>query len=149
VNGNGAGEFGKSAIPSNKPHATGAPQYSNWAPEVWSIGLRSPWGGSFDRATGDFFVGDVGASQINGNTGQEEIDFERADSPGGRNYGWRIMEGTTCPSSQDGGVSCDPNNPDPSFTPPIYDYEYGGSYGSGGAPAESPERNASRSRQVS
>ncbi len=133
VSGTGAGEFGNYAIPSNNPNATGDPQYSTWRPEVWSIGLRSPWGASFDRATGDFFVGDVGSSLIGGNTGQEEIDFERADSPGGRNYGWRIMEGTTCPSTQDGGVSCDPNNPDPSFTPPVYDYRYGGGYGSGGA----------------
>lgn len=134
VSGSGAGEFGNYAIPANNPQATGNPQFSSWAPEVWSIGLRSPWGGSFDRATGDFMIGDVGSSQIGGNTGQEEVDFERADSAGGRNYGWRIMEGTTCPETQDGGVSCDPNNPDPAFTPPLYDYEYGGGYGTGGAP---------------
>jgi hypothetical protein len=129
----GGGEFGNYAYPLNNPLLTGAPEYNNWAPEVWSIGLRSPWGGSFDRETGDFFIGDVGSSQLGGNTGQEEIDFERADSPGGRNYGWRIMEGTTCPESQDEGVSCDAGNPDPAFTPPVYDYEYGGGYGSAGA----------------
>jgi hypothetical protein len=133
VNGTGDGEFGNYAIPSNNPNATGNPQYSTWAPEVWSIGLRSPWGGSFDRSTGDFLIGDVGASQIGGNTGQEEVNFERADSTGGRNYGWRIMEGSTCPATQDPGVSCDPQNPDPAFTMPVYDYEYGGGYGTGGA----------------
>jgi len=133
VSGSGAGEFGNYAIPANNPQATGNPQFSTWRPEVWSIGLRSPWGGSFDRMTGDFMIGDVGSSQIGGNTGQEEVNFERADSLGGRNYGWRIMEGTTCPASQDAGVSCDPANPDPSFTMPIYDYEYGGGYGTGGA----------------
>jgi hypothetical protein len=135
VSGTGAGEFGNYAIPSNNPKATGNAQYSSWAPEVWSIGLRSPWGGGFDRVTGDFTIGDVGASQIGGNTGQEEVDFERSDSLGGRNYGWRIMEGTTCPTSQDPGVTCNPASPDPKFTMPVYDYEYGGGYGSGGATA--------------
>jgi glucose/arabinose dehydrogenase len=134
VSGTGSGEFGNYAIPADNPNATGnSKQYSNWAPEVWSIGLRSPWGGSFDRMTGDFMIGDVGSSQIGGNTGQEEVNFERADSPGGRNYGWRIMEGTTCPASQDPGVTCNPASPDPAFTPPVYDYEYGGGYGTGGA----------------
>jgi hypothetical protein len=134
VSGTGAGEFGAYAIPGNNPKATGAPQFADWAPEVWSIGLRSPWGGGFDRLTGDFTIGDVGASQIGGNTGQEEVNFERADSLGARNYAWRIMEGTTCPSTQDPGVSCDPESPDPSFTMPVYDYAYDGGYGSGGAP---------------
>jgi glucose/arabinose dehydrogenase len=126
VSGSGAGEFGNYSIPANNPFADGA----DGAPEVWSFGLRSPWGGSFDRATGDFWLGDVGASRIGGNTGQEEVNFERSDSTGARNYGWRVMEGTTCPTTQD------PNDPpcgDPSFTPPIYDYEYGGGYGNGGA----------------
>ena len=135
VSGTGAGEFGNYAIPADNPKATGNPQFSSWRPEVWSIGLRSPWGGGFDRLTGDFTIGDVGASQLGGNTGQEEVNFERADSLGARNYGWRIMEGTTCPTSQDAGVTCDPANPDPKFTMPVYDYEYGGGYGSGGAPA--------------
>jgi hypothetical protein len=135
VSGSGAGEFGAYAIPVDNPKATGAPQYANWGPEVWSIGLRSPWGGGFDRVTGDFTIGDVGASQLGGNTGQEEVNFERADSLGGRNYAWRIMEGSTCPATQDSGVTCDPANPDPKFTMPVYDYEYGGNYGSGGAPA--------------
>jgi hypothetical protein len=131
VSGSGSGEFGAYAIPANNPRATGDPAFAAWAPEVWSIGLRSPWGGAFDRLTGDFTIGDVGASQIGGNTGQEEVDFERADSPGARNYGWRVMEGTTVPTTQD------PNDPppnDPRFTPPVYDYPYGGGYGSGGAP---------------
>jgi hypothetical protein len=133
VNGTGAGEFGTYAIPSNNPKATGNPQYATWAPEVWSIGLRSPWGGSFDRTTGDFMIGDVGSSQIGGNTGQEEVDFERAGGAGGRNYGWRIMEGSTCPMTQDAGVTCDPAHPDPAFTAPVYDYAYSGGYGTGGA----------------
>ena len=67
-------------------------------PEIWSYGWRNPWRISFDRATGDMYVGDVGQNQY------EEIDFEAAGAPGGQNYGWRLMEGLHCfnPSS------CDP-----------------------------------------
>lgn len=59
-------------------------------PEVWALGLRQPWRFSFDRFTGDLYIADVG--QVT----QEEIDFQPASSSGGENYGWRIMEGTSC-----------------------------------------------------
>jgi glucose/arabinose dehydrogenase len=55
-------------------------------PEIWAIGLRNPWRLSFDRATGDMWIGDVGQNAW------EEIDFEAADSPGGENYGWNRFE---------------------------------------------------------
>ena len=58
-------------------------------PEIWALGLRNPWRFSFDRETGDIFIGDVGQKAI------EEIDFQPADSTGGENYGWRRMEGTS------------------------------------------------------
>ncbi len=58
-------------------------------PEIWSYGLRNPWRFSFDRQTGDMFIADVGQGEW------EEIDFEPA-ATGGRNYGWRRMEGTHC-----------------------------------------------------
>jgi glucose/arabinose dehydrogenase len=63
--------------------------------EIWSYGWRNPWRFSFDRATGDLYVGDVGQNRF------EEISLERAGSPGGGNYGWRLMEGLHCfiPSS--------------------------------------------------
>ena len=63
--------------------------------EIWAYGLRNPWRISFDRGTGDLFIGDVGQNAL------EEIDFQPAGSPGGQNYGWRVMEGTQCfnPSS--------------------------------------------------
>jgi hypothetical protein len=56
---------------------------------------RYPWRFSFDRSTGDLFIGDVGQFSW------EEIDFQPAISPGGENYGWRLMEGNHCfkPSS--------------------------------------------------
>jgi glucose/arabinose dehydrogenase len=63
--------------------------------EIWALGLRNPWRFSFDRLTGDLYIGDVGQG------GQEEINFQAAASAGGENYGWRILEGEACfdPSS--------------------------------------------------
>jgi glucose/arabinose dehydrogenase len=58
--------------------------------EIWALGLRNPWRFSFDRSTGDLYIGDVGQSSW------EEIDFQVASSPGGENYGWNEMEGSHC-----------------------------------------------------
>jgi glucose/arabinose dehydrogenase len=58
--------------------------------EIWSYGWRNPWRFSFDRATGDLYVGDVGQHLF------EEISLERAGAAGGGNYGWRLMEGLHC-----------------------------------------------------
>jgi glucose/arabinose dehydrogenase len=69
------------------------------APEVWAYGLRNPWRFSFDRETGDLFIGDVGQNAW------EEISVQPADSAGGENYGWNLLEGTHCyPEGED----CDP-----------------------------------------
>jgi glucose/arabinose dehydrogenase len=57
-------------------------------PEIWAYGLRNPWRFSFDRATGDLWIGDVGGGQ------REEVDFQLASSRGGENYGWNRMEGS-------------------------------------------------------
>ena len=57
--------------------------------EIWSYGWRNPWRFSFDRRTSAMFIGDVGQNMY------EEIDVERARA-GGRNYGWRQMEGRHC-----------------------------------------------------
>jgi glucose/arabinose dehydrogenase len=57
-------------------------------PAIWAYGLRNPWRYSFDRETGDLWVGDVGQNA------REEIDFQPADSDGGENYGWNRLEGT-------------------------------------------------------
>lgn len=58
--------------------------------EIWAIGVRNPYRWSFDRATGNLWIADVGQNAW------EEIDFEPAGSGGGRNYGWRLMEGFHC-----------------------------------------------------
>lgn len=55
--------------------------------EVWDYGLRNPWRFSFDRATGDLWIGDVGQNTY------EEIDYLPAGTPGGVNFGWSVMEG--------------------------------------------------------
>jgi glucose/arabinose dehydrogenase len=57
-------------------------------PELWAKGLRNPWRFSFDRATGDMYIADVGEAAM------EEIDFQPAGDPGGENYGWNAYEGT-------------------------------------------------------
>jgi glucose/arabinose dehydrogenase len=72
------------AAPKDNPYVAN----SSLAPEVWAMGLRNPWRFSFDRKTGDLYIADVGQNQW------EEVDFQPADSKGGENYGWNIMEGT-------------------------------------------------------
>jgi glucose/arabinose dehydrogenase len=56
-------------------------------PQIWAYGLRNPWRFSFDRRTGDLYIGDVGQNTW------EEIDIQPASSTGGENYGWRAYEG--------------------------------------------------------
>ncbi len=55
--------------------------------EIWAFGLRNPWKFSFDRETGDMWIGDVGQNNW------EEVNFQPAASTGGENYGWRCYEG--------------------------------------------------------
>ena len=132
VSGSGAGEYGKYSIPANNPFADGV----NGAPELFAYGMRSPWQGSFDRQTGDFFFGDVGAFRDTSDpiwtSGDEEVNLIPNGSAGGQNFGWRVMEGDFCdPASgqEPGHLPCGHS----SFTPPAYVYDYGGEYGIGGA----------------
>jgi glucose/arabinose dehydrogenase len=71
-------------IPAGNPFS-GAGQRK----EIWLYGLRNPWRNSFDRATGDLWIGDVGQDV------REEVNVN-IGNVGGRNYGWRCMEGTRC-----------------------------------------------------
>jgi len=81
--------------------------------KIWALGLRNPWRFSFDRLTGDLWVGDVGQNA------REEINFEAAGD-GGRNYGWRCMEGFNCTGLS--GCNCN----DIALTLPIRDYGHSG-----------------------
>ena len=56
-------------------------------PQIAGYGLRNPWRFSFDRQTGDLYIGDVGQNTW------EEIDFTPRRSPGIENYGWDVFEG--------------------------------------------------------
>lgn len=78
-------------IPPNNP-LLGNPDARG---EIWAYGLRNAWRFSFDRSLGDLWIADVGQNRL------EEINLERAPSAGGRNYGWRRMEASSCfnPSS--------------------------------------------------
>ena len=80
-------------------------------PEIWAYGLRNPWRFSFDRATGDLWIADVGQNQW------EEINFQPAGDPGGENYGWPITEGTHCYGSD----TCNTAG----LTMPVAEYEHG------------------------
>jgi glucose/arabinose dehydrogenase len=74
------------SIPPDNPFVTTPGARS----EIWALGLRNPWRFSFDRATGDLWIGDVGSALY------EEINFQPSGSQGGENYGWDLMEGTHC-----------------------------------------------------
>ncbi len=73
------------AIPEDNPSASDP----GFAPEVWAYGLRNVWRFSFDRATGDVYIADVGQNRW------EEINFIEAGTPGGMNFGWNVFEGST------------------------------------------------------
>ena len=95
------------AIPPGNPYAAGG-----GAPEIWAYGLRNPWRPSFDRATGDLYIGDVGQDA------REEINFQTAGAAGGANYGWRLREGSIATPGVGGARPA--GNVDP-----VYDYAHG------------------------
>jgi glucose/arabinose dehydrogenase len=73
-------------IPPDNPFADG----SHGAPEVFLYGLRNPWRFSFDHATGQVWIGDVGQGQY------EEIDRIDPTTQAGANLGWNVTEGAHC-----------------------------------------------------
>ncbi|MFN0060051.1 MAG: PQQ-dependent sugar dehydrogenase [Planctomycetota bacterium] len=86
--------------------------------EIWAKGVRNPYRWSFDRLTGDMYIGDVGQDA------REEIDFEFA-GVGGRNYGWRCAEGFICTGLS--GCTC----PGPSIVSPVHDFSHAAGHCSG------------------
>jgi len=97
------------AIPASNPFVGPG----NPLDEIWAKGFRNPFRFAFDRQTGDLWLGDVGQDR------REELDFQPADDPGGRNYGWRLKEGTLCFNPPTG---CDPGG----LTDPIHEYAHAG-----------------------
>jgi glucose/arabinose dehydrogenase len=93
------------AIPPDNPYAGGGGRV-----EIWALGLRNPWRFSFDRLTGDLYIGDVGQNQI------EEINFLPFGAPGGANFGWDFFEGT---SAYEGAPP-----PDLQALPPVAEYTH-------------------------
>ena len=94
-----------------EPHAGAKPQ-------IWSYGLRNPWRFSFDRASGDMVIGDVGQSA------REEVDVAPSPSSGavggnGANYGWNCREGFIAYTNP--GASCSGAS---GFTEPVFDYPH-------------------------
>jgi glucose/arabinose dehydrogenase len=73
-------------VPPDNPFAGG----DGGRPEIWATGLRNPWRFSFDRETGDLFIGDVGQEEW------EEIDVFASGTGAGANLGWNVMEGSHC-----------------------------------------------------
>jgi glucose/arabinose dehydrogenase len=84
--GTGSGPFDRYSIPGSNPFAGSKPGLG----EIWAYGLRNPWRISFDRATGNLFIADVGQGRY------EEVDRQAAGAAGGKNYGWSVMEGFSC-----------------------------------------------------
>ena len=97
-------------IPADNPFAID----TTAEPEIWALGLRNPWRFSFDRQTGDLYIGDVGQGAW------EEVDVSPASGGGkGVNFGWRIMEGMHCYPS---GTGCNQTG----LVLPIVEYAHTG-----------------------
>ncbi len=94
-------------IPTDNPFSN----RTDIRPEIWAVGLRNPWRFSFDRATGDLYIADVGQDAW------EEVNFQPAAGPGGLNYGWRRLEGRHCFNPPN---ACD----DGTLTLPVLEYDH-------------------------
>ena len=94
-------------IPEDNPFV----EISSARGEIWHYGLRNPWRFSFDRETGDLYIGDVGHVEF------EEVDYVPAHDPGGINFGWPSVEGPEC---SEAAPECDPSQ----FEPPIHSYSH-------------------------
>jgi glucose/arabinose dehydrogenase len=77
-------------IPSSNPYTILNDPSDLIPDEIWAYGLRNPWRYSFDRLTGDLYVGDVGQNT------REEITMLPAPLATARNFGWDVLEGFFC-----------------------------------------------------
>jgi glucose/arabinose dehydrogenase len=95
------------AIPDDNPFVG-----KNGADEIWALGLRNPWRISFDAKTGDLYIADVGQSA------REEINFVKAGSSGGLNFGWPYREGDVPYNGDQPGRR--------KLTDPVFTYDHDG-----------------------
>lgn len=111
---NVAGDVPAFTSPATNPFAGATPGDDT----IWHFGIRNPWRNSFDRETGDLWIGDVGQNA------REEINFVAA-GVGGLNFGWRCMEGFACTGLT--GCTCNAV----ALTKPIRDYTHASGTGGG------------------
>ncbi len=94
-------------IPASNPFASGGGMA-----EIWAYGLRNPWRFSFDQASGDLFIGDVGQDNW------EEVDVVSSGYQGpALNFGWSCREGLHAYKG------CSPT-PGVTFTDPVWEYDH-------------------------
>ena len=93
-------------IPPSNPFA----QQAEARGEIWAYGFRNPWRFSFDRETGDLWIGDVGDAK------REEVDLQPAGDAGGENYGWPFYEGAECQKTD--------HRNDPGLVAPLATYNH-------------------------
>jgi glucose/arabinose dehydrogenase len=98
-------------VPSDNPFV----RRKNAKPEIWAYGVRNPWRCSFDKSTGDFWMGDVGQNKV------EEINFLPRGKGAGANFGWRLREGDI--ETPANGVGGDKPR---GAVEPVYVYGHGG-----------------------
>jgi glucose/arabinose dehydrogenase len=106
------------AIPTTNPFVGVA---NSFLPETWAVGFRNPYRFSFDRVTGDLWIGDVGGSL------REELDMQSHSSTGGQNYGWKVLEGNQCRFQDPGQAGCESyvkKCDDPGYTAPLVDFDH-------------------------
>ena len=93
-------------VPEDNPFVDGG---GGARPEIWALGLRNPWRYSFDRTSGDLWIGDVGQNS------REEINHVEKGASA-RNYGWNLLEG----NQRFRG------SPPENYVAPVHDYATGG-----------------------
>lgn len=98
-------------IPADNPWIESGLDGMDVRDEIWAIGMRNPWRYSFDRGTGDLWIGDVGQNQY------EEINLTPSGSSGGLNYGWPIQEASHCLEA-----GCDTTG----LVQPVLEYDHSG-----------------------
>ena len=97
------------SIPPTNPFAS---DISLGRPEIWTVGMRNPWRWSFDKITGDLWIGDVGQDSV------EEVDFIPNGTTDYLNLGWRCWEGNRQYSTS---PSCGPSS---NYWPPVQTYRH-------------------------